>query len=101
MSLYVIYNKETTSIFQVPARSVGCYVSNYKTAGAAKAALTRAVKKGVISNRDDFAIAEAGNFRTNIEEMVERVNIMTGKTYMEAKNTPNCVSPSSETYWCM
>jgi len=35
------------------------------------------------------------------EDMVERVNLMSGKKYMEHKDTPLCCSPSSETYWSM
>jgi hypothetical protein len=35
------------------------------------------------------------------EDMVERVNLMTGKTYMEHKDTPRFCSPSSEAYWSM
>lgn len=34
-------------------------------------------------------------------ELVERTNIMTGKTYMEPRNTPRCCSPASEAYWSM
>lgn len=39
----------------------------------------------------------------NTEEvvMVERTNIMTGKKYMEASDTPRCCSPASELYWSM
>lgn len=32
---------------------------------------------------------------------VERTNIMTGKKYMEAEDTPFCCSPSTETFWSM
>ena len=35
------------------------------------------------------------------EDMVERVNLMTGKTYMEHRDTPRVCSPSSESYWSM
>jgi hypothetical protein len=35
------------------------------------------------------------------ENMVERVNLMTGKKFMERKDTPYFCSPSSETYWSM
>jgi hypothetical protein len=35
------------------------------------------------------------------EDMVERVNLMTGKTYMEHRDTPRFCSPSSEAYWSM
>jgi hypothetical protein len=33
--------------------------------------------------------------------MVERTNIMTGKKYMEKKDTPAFLSPACETYWSM
>ena len=35
---YVIYNKESTVILSIRARSVGCYVESFKTEVAAKAA---------------------------------------------------------------
>lgn len=38
---------------------------------------------------------------TPSEVMVERVNLMSGKKYMELADTPRCCSPSSETYWSM
>lgn len=31
--------------------------------------------------------------------LVERTNLMTGKTYMEERDTPRCCSPASELYW--
>lgn len=33
------------------------------------------------------------------QPMVERMNLMTGKKFLEPKNTPPYLSPSSETYW--
>lgn len=33
--------------------------------------------------------------------MVERINLMSGKHYMEDINTPNCCSPACEAYWTM
>jgi hypothetical protein len=100
---------------QTPSRSVGCYLEFYKTAGAAKAALTRLDKKGKLGERQlelcgltemtpyvksDFAIAETQDFRANIEKMVTRKNAMTGEEFQEPINTPFTSSPSSETYWC-
>ena len=35
------------------------------------------------------------------DEMVERVNLMSGKKYMERRDTPIFCSPSSESYWSM
>jgi hypothetical protein len=122
---YVIYNKETTIILRAAGRSWGCYVESYKSESAAKAALTRLEKKDKLGNdyleesithpngmvgtkrtkvpytREDFAIAEDSDFRQNIEIQVERVNLMSGKPYMERINEPLCTSPSSETYWCL
>jgi hypothetical protein len=41
-------------------------------------------------------------FRVEIHEtMVERINIMSGKPFMERYDTPYYCSPSSETYWSM
>jgi len=122
---YVIYNIKSTIILTAPAKSWGCYVESYKTESAAKAALTRLTKKDKLGNdyleepythpndmagtkrtkipytREDFAIAESSDFSQNIEKQVERINLMSGKKFMEAINTPNFCSPASETYWCM
>lgn len=35
------------------------------------------------------------------DEMVERTNLMSGKKYMERRDTPYFCSPSSESYWSM
>ena len=35
------------------------------------------------------------------EDMVERTNLMTGKKYLERRDTPIFCSPASETYWSM
>ena len=35
------------------------------------------------------------------DDMVERTNIMTGKKYMEKRDTPAFLSPACETYWSM
>ena len=120
--LYVIYNKETGETLRARARSVGCYINNYKTESAAKAALTRLDKKGLLGGKrvkdtsiagigfddtilyvkDDFAVADVETFREiHPIKMVERVNLMSGKTYLEAENTPNSCSPASEAYWSM
>lgn len=72
----------------------------YKTVAAAKAAITRGERKGLI-DRDLVAIEETSKFFSEIEGRVLRVNLLTGKEYYEAVNTPNYCSPSSEAYWSM
>jgi len=42
---YVIYNKTTGEILRAKAQSVGMFITSYKSESAAKAALTRLIKK--------------------------------------------------------
>lgn len=96
---YVIYNKETTRI--VSGRR-SWERNDFATEAAAKAALTRMVKK---SNgkliREDYAIIEYGLFFTLIEKTEVVVNLMSGKEVRQSVNTPRCCDVSSELYWTM
>lgn len=87
---YVIYRKDTTRIAR-KANGDEFFV----TESAAKRHVTRFL------NWDDYAIAEYGYFQDNIEQKVERTNLMNGQKYMESINTPNYMSPASEAYWSM
>ena len=69
----------------------------YKTYGAARATRTRLCGKAGWKASDLQII----NAKTYQPRMVERTNLMTGQKYMEDVNTPNCCSPSSETFWSM
>ena len=96
---YVIYHNETTKLLGGSSKS-------YKTMGAAKAAISRLRKNVPVSdlNTDNdplfvYAIAEINYFYKHIEHTVERVNLMSGKTFRESVNTPYHCSPSSESYW--
>jgi len=95
---YVIYNVATTAI--VNARAGGSGDKYYKTAGAAKVAMARMINRGD-ATPETLAVADRTVYSTLIEGTVERVNIMSGKTYRESVNTPNCCSPASEAYWSM
>lgn len=92
---FVIYNKETTIIYRKR-----WYDKPYATLAAAKAGLTRAVKKGKI-NKDDYAIAETDIFHKHIEKKVTKRNLMSGKEFEGGVNDPACTDPSTETYWSM
>ena len=59
---YVVYNKETTKTIRAKAYGK----EYYATEAAAKAFLTRMVKMGY--RKEDFAVAEIGDFRANIEK---------------------------------
>ena len=100
---YLIYRKDTTEIPAQLRKKV------FKTMPAAKAALTRFNKawartRGKLGNEPEapvftMGIAEVEHFYANIERKVERVNIMSGRRYMEGVNTPRYCSPASEAYW--
>lgn len=93
---YVVYEVESTRI--VTEKRYG--KTYFETEAAAKAARTRMIRKGRYTE-DQIRVQDAQAYRMFIEQTVERVNLMTGKTYRESVNTPNCCSPSSETYWSM
>lgn len=108
--MYIAYKIEDT---RIRFWKYGSPVS-FKTEGAAKAALTREAKKmskkswrddddfvpQPLINREDYAIAEAGEFYDRIEKKELVKNIMSGKEYYEGVNVPAYMSPAHETYWC-
>jgi hypothetical protein len=99
---YVAYHVESRKILRVPAphHGAGCFKDSFGSAGAAKAAISKAAKLGKIV-ASEYAVAESGYFAAKLDKMVERVNLMSGKPYMESVNCPNYCSPASEAYWSM
>jgi hypothetical protein len=93
--VYVVYNKETTKTIRAKAYGK----EYYATEAAAKAFLTRMVKMGY--RKEDFAVAEIGDFRANIEKYENVTNLMSGKQVRQSVNTPSSCDVSSETYWSM
>jgi hypothetical protein len=53
------------------------------------------------NNIGGYAVATVEHYKTQVVHMVTRVNLMSGKEYQEASNTPNYLSPASEAYWSM
>jgi len=101
---YVIYHVETTKVLRSPAGGVGCYKEAYATERAAKAALTRAVTKGKITEKEaneDYRIDETGHFREYIEKKEKRSGAgpAFGETFEVAVNTPWSSGPWSDAYW--
>jgi len=113
---YVVYDKSNSNKIVEITR----YVKSYKTAAAAKAAITRASKKYIATagtevrngrfyedyriDKDPqfiYAVAEFSDYYENLETKVERTNLVTGEKFMESINTPYYCSPSSESYWSM
>ena len=69
----------------------------YRTPGAAKATVTRLIKKAGWTG-SEFEITPVRDYQPR---MVTRTNLMSGREYQEDVNTPNFCSPSSESYWSM
>jgi hypothetical protein len=110
--MYYVYEKTSTYIIGKPDRTGIArpdHRCSYKTMAAAKAAVTRIAKAEGLLKTDPnhavfrYGIAEADYFHTTIEKKVLRrvLEGFGGKEFMEPVNTPNYMSPSSETYWSM
>ena len=69
----------------------------YKTFGAAMATRTRLCRKSGW-NISELAIIATTHYKPR---MITRTNLMTGETFEEDVNAPNCCSPASETFWSM
>jgi hypothetical protein len=96
------------------------YAKYYKTRGAAlrtmtkwnEAAIERDAKQvadGATSGWDrtngigpgPYGVASAEHYHARVVRQVTQVNLLSGKEYQEASNTPGYCSPSSEAYWSM
>jgi hypothetical protein len=111
--MFYIYEKSSTYIMGKLNTRTGevrpDHRQSYKTMAAAKAALTRMSKRhraDMLATVNDpvyrYGIAEAGHFHKTIEYQVERTNMMDQTIkFMEPINTPNYMSPASESYWSM
>lgn len=91
-------------MFYIVARGTGLIVTDgpnrtraYKTFGSARATRTRLCNKAGYTV-DQLNIIDTKHYKP---KMVTRKNLMTGKTFEEDVNTPNCCSPASETFWSM
>jgi len=126
--MFYIYNKATSRIESNPTRGKHYLKAQYKTMGAAKAALTRMHKKFEANrfellaskysferNRDEAkeensplykcGIAEAEYYHSKIEKTITQTGICpgTGKkiTHTASINQPHYMNPLSESYWSM
>ena len=79
-----------------------CADVRFATEKGARISLTRFLRTGGDDGSEFWVVMSYDEHRAAFPpKMVKRVNFMSGKTYMESDDTPNCCSPSSETYWSM
>ena len=96
--MFVIYNKETTRYHRI-RRDRHWQDAKYASIGAARAALTRELKKGNVA-AGEFDIIDLREF-AKIEKTETVYNLMSGKPVVQSVNTPLYLDCSSETYWSM
>lgn len=88
---YVVYHIASTK-----------YEKTFDTCSAAKRSATCMNRKSISKGQGiQYAWATIEYYEKNVVHMVERTNLLSGKKYTEASNTPNYCSPSSEAYWSM
>lgn len=91
---FVIYHIDSTLL--VTGRNGK---KSFETERAAKAGLTRFLKKNKDKSCDDYAIADSHTFYNYIEKHKVVKNLISGEEVTIAVNTPRYCDPSSEAYW--
>jgi hypothetical protein len=97
---YVIIDVNTELQYRKP----GHYCAmTYETERGAKGACTKLNKLSAATRAMQiWVVMELEAYRNAYPvKQVKKVNLMSGKEYMEAEDTPLCCSPASETYWSM
>lgn len=97
MSYYIV-NTETGR-----ARGKAHWLKHeYATERGAKTYCTKLNKSAAADGKKAiYKVMARAEYDAQPIKMVERVNLMSGKKYMEAEGTPNFMSPACEAYWSM
>lgn len=108
--MFVIYDiSSTMQVGPYHGHPHTSMAKSYKTFGAALRTATkwndRYLAKNIGSPRGTgpgpYGVASVEHYRSRVVRMVTKTNLLSGKTYTEASNTPGFMSPSSEAYWSM
>jgi len=105
--MYVVYDiSSTMQVGPLPrsGKPHTLYAKIYKTAHMAARACRRfndGRACAAVHDCGEYGWCTAEHYRTRVVRTVERVNMMSGKRYLEPSNTPGFMSPSSEAYWSM
>lgn len=97
--MFVIMNVGTERLYE---NNTHYGAAKYETERGAKGSCTRLNKAS--GNTNQWIVMSFDQYKFYYQKpvkMVERTNIMTGKKYMEAENTPVYMSPACESYWSM
>ena len=94
---FVVFEKSTT---RYAGKKAKYDKPIFGSIAAAKSHMARLIKSGKYT-ADQLAVTDYKNFHDNIEQIVQRTNLMSGEPFFERINTPHYCSPSSDTYWSM
>ena len=94
---YVVFEKATTRYAGKKAKYDDPI---FDSIAAAKSHMARLIKSGKYT-AEQIDVADRSYFHDEIEQIVERTNLMSGKVFFERINVPHYCSPSCETYWSM
>lgn len=101
--MFVIYHiRSTMQVGPTPnGRPHSGYAKRYKSYGAALRTMAKfnAQEAPDLIGPGPYGAAHVDHYRARVVRKVERVNLMSGQTYLEDSNTPGYMSPSSEAYW--
>lgn len=103
---FVIYHVSSTMQIGPTERGAphSLYAKSYATFGGALRTANKwnekAQNEGLVGP-GPYGVAEVEHYRTRVVRQVTRTNLLSGREYQEASNTPGFCSPSSEAYWSM
>ena len=104
---FTVYNIATTEVLRVNTPYANMMKDAiYDSMEPATRAMNKANKEAgktlfAVCNSDEWSSVSNNYDSDGNIKMVERVNLMSGKKFMEPINTPNSCSAASETYWSM
>lgn len=96
--MFVVYHIQSTMLVG-PTKHGNPHTSYARTYKTAHMAARTCAKFNDKAGKVEYASCHADDYQKNVVYMVERKNLLSGKTYMEPSNTPGYCSPSSEAYW--
>lgn len=104
--MFVIYHiPSTVQVGPTPGgQPHSLYAKAYKTAGHASRTCRRfndRIMGNVFAGPGPYGWCSEDRYNNHVVRMVERTNLISGKKFIEASNTPGFCSPSSESYWSM
>ena len=100
--MFVVYHKNTTRYLKNhPGVKTDRHL--FGSMGAARAAITRAVKDTALKVQPivatDFLIADSEVYHSQIEKLVTKINLQSKRPFHQRINTPMICDPSTEAYW--